>query len=206
MGIAASCANKTPALRSGQMEMEPEGIISFVRSATFGEVHKPADCRARNGVSIRVITRGNGIDIPVVATVGSHRVTSDLHKCSFRFPIWTHVNPVFGSVAVKEMDDQRAHEGLVGRHGDHVVRDLRAFVLDVRTYIVDSEWRIGYCSSTIGYRNRMGKADADHARSRAQRIELPVTPYNTVVPVGRQKAGYACDVVGVRAQPITLNV
>ena len=133
-------------LRLGQMEMEPEGIVSFVQSATFGEVHKPADCRARNWTPIHVITRGNRVDIPVVAAVGSHRVTGYLRKCSFRFPIWTHVNPVLGSVAVKEVGDECALEGLVGRHGDHVVEDLRALVFDVRTHIIDGEWRIGYCS------------------------------------------------------------
>src|SRR5207302_1883150 len=147
-----------------------------------GRAHEAANC-ARNRITIYVAT-GDWVDVPVFAAVGSHRITSDLHKCSFRLPVWPHIDPVFGSVAVKEMGDQRALEGLVGGHGDHVVGDLRALVLDVRTYIFDDKWRIGCCGSTIGDLNGIGKADADRASSRVQRAELPVAPYDTVVPVG----------------------
>jgi hypothetical protein len=49
-------------LRSGQVEMEPEVIVSFVRGAMFGEIHKPTGYGARNRVSSRVIARGDRID------------------------------------------------------------------------------------------------------------------------------------------------
>jgi hypothetical protein len=61
------------------VEMEPEVTVSFIRAAMLGEIYKPAKC-ARNRITVYVIT-GNGLNESVVAAVGGHRVTSDLHKC-----------------------------------------------------------------------------------------------------------------------------
>jgi len=81
--------------------------------------------------------------------------------------------------------DQWALESLVSGHGDHVVEDLRALVFDVRGHILGGEWWIGSCCSAIRNLNRIGKVDSDQASCGAERAELPITPYDMVVPVGR---------------------
>jgi len=172
----------------------------------FGEIQESPNGCARNHVPNRILTRRNGIDVPVFAAVGRHGVTSNLCICSPRFPIGPHVNPVFGSVAVKEVDDQWALELLVGGHRDHVKEDLCALVLDVRPYILDSERGIGCCRSAIGHLNRIGKAKVDQASSRAQCVELPVAPYDAIVSIGCQEAGNTPDAVEIRTQSVTLNV
>ena len=155
---------------------------------------------------------GDGVNVPVGATgvIGSHRIASDLHKRCFRRaglrPIRCHVDPVLVAIRVKEVHDHRAWKGLASGHLNHAVRDLRAFILDVRNHVLGSEWRIGNRRSTAGNLNRIRKAEADLASGRVQRPELPITPNDAVVAIGRQEAGDGLHAVDVGTEAVTLDV
>ena len=189
------------------MEVEVEVIISFVGSAVLGEVNQAAD-----GLS----ARRDRVDKPVVTPgiVARHRIARDLHVGAFRFPVWSHVDPVLGPVTVEEVDDQRALECLSRGHLQHVVKStaaiayLRAFVFHMRDHVLDREGRIGSGSAAGRDRNGIGKTNADRAYGRIQDVELPITKGLVIVAVAGEKAGDSVHavIVGATIQPIALDI